>query len=69
MISHEKISMHISNVLRLKNNFKKKPIAGNSEVFETRTTLIPNTEIYVTTLCSTLCCYVEVNHKRLSGKM
>ena len=44
-------------------------IAGNSEAFETTATLILNTEIYMLTLCTTLCCYVEVNHKSFSATM
>ena len=44
-------------------------IAGNSEAFETTATLILNTEMYMLTLCTILCCYVEVNHKSLSATM
>jgi hypothetical protein len=50
-------------------NLKKKPIFGNSEAFETTATLILNTEIGMITLCTTLYCYVEMNHTSLSGKM
>lgn len=58
-----------SKMFDMFKKLQKKPIAGSSEAFETTATLILNNEIYMVTFCTTPCCYVEVNHKSLSGKM